>query len=141
MQNNLLSAPSYLNYLSDNEKKALSELKGRILEKYPEAKLILYGSKARGNYNKDSDIDLLIVINDDYQIDKDISFKELSNQNFMRVSKSIRAKILDDIVDIELKYDIDIDWQVEYKSYLNTRVAEIESWYQNIKREGIDLCP
>ena len=33
--------------LRNNEKKALEELKEKILKIYPEARIILYGSKAR----------------------------------------------------------------------------------------------
>jgi hypothetical protein len=51
-----------LDCLTDNERNALAELKGKILEKYPGAEVILYGSKARGDYNRDSDIDLLILL-------------------------------------------------------------------------------
>ncbi len=54
-----------LDCLTDNERKALAELKEKITEKYPGAKLILYGSKARGDYNRDSDIDLLILLDVD----------------------------------------------------------------------------
>lgn len=56
---------NYTKYLSDDEIKALSILKSNILEKYPTAELILYGSKARGDYNKDSDIDVLILLDVD----------------------------------------------------------------------------
>lgn len=139
MVSNIAKITKYSGYLTDNERKALFELKEKITEKYPGAKLILYGSKARGDYNQDSDIDLLIVIDDNYKIDKDISFEELRSRYFMRVSRDIREKILDIIVNIELKYDIFIDWQIEYGSYLNTRVAGIEPWYQNINREGVEL--
>lgn len=139
MGSNIAKITKYSGYLTDNERKALFELKEKITEKYPGAKLILYGSKVRGDYNQDSDIDLLIVIDDNYKIDKDISFEELRSRYFMRVSRDIREKILDIIVNIELKYDIFIDWQIEYGSYLNTRVAGIEPWYQNINREGVEL--
>jgi hypothetical protein len=45
--------------LKDNERKALRELKERLLKKYPGVEIILYGSKARGDFDKESDIDLL----------------------------------------------------------------------------------
>lgn len=38
------------------------ELKERVLEKFPEAEIILYGSKARGDFGNESDMDLLILI-------------------------------------------------------------------------------
>ncbi len=139
MRSNIAKTTKYLNYLTDNERNALLDLKEKVAEKYPIVKLILYGSKARGDYNRDSDIDLLIVIGDDYKIDKNVSFEELKNRYFMRINGDIREKILDIIVDIELKYGIFIDWHAEYKSYLNTRVAGIEPWYQNVNRDGVEL--
>ncbi|MHB1335378.1 MAG: nucleotidyltransferase domain-containing protein, partial [Candidatus Humimicrobiaceae bacterium] len=48
--------------LKDNERKALQELKERLLKKYPEVEIILYGSKARGDSDEESDIDLLILV-------------------------------------------------------------------------------
>lgn len=139
MQNNLAIAPKYYGYLNDNERKALSELKEKINEKYSGTKLILYGSKARGDYNEDSDIDLLIVIKDNYNISKDISFNELEKIYFLAVDKKIKDEILSIIVDIELKYDVFIDCQVENKNYLNTRIAGIMPWYKNVIKDGIEL--
>ena len=101
MGSNIAKTTKYSNYLTDNERKALSELKEKIAEKYPGAKLILYGSKASGDYNQDSDINLPIVIYDDYKIGKNISFEELRSRYFMRVSGDIREKILGIIVNIE----------------------------------------
>ena len=54
-----------------------TELKEKIKEKYPDAEIILYGSKARGDCDENSDIDLMIIIKDNYQINKGISFEEL----------------------------------------------------------------
>ena len=48
--------------LKDNEIKAIAELKKRVLQLYPDAEIILFGSKARGDYNKDSDVDILILL-------------------------------------------------------------------------------
>jgi predicted nucleotidyltransferase len=139
MQTNLAVAHKYSDYLNDNERRALSELKEKINEKYPGAELILYGSKARGDYREDSDIDLLIVINDKHNIDKDISFEELEKLYFLAVNKKIRDELLNIILDIELKHDIFIDWQIKNKSYLQTGLAQVVPLYKNIKREGIEL--
>jgi predicted nucleotidyltransferase len=48
--------------LKDNEVQAITELKKRILQLYPDATVVLFGSKARGDFNKDSDIDVLILL-------------------------------------------------------------------------------
>ena len=139
MQNNLLAAPGYLNYLSDNERKALAELKDKITEKYPGTQLILYGSKARGDYKEDSDIDVLIVINDKNKINKDISFEELKELYFLPADEKTEDEILNTVVGIERKYDCDIDYQVKNKSYVETNLAQVVPLYKNIKKDGIEL--
>lgn len=47
--------------LTNVERKAVREFKEKIVAEFPDAKLILYGSKARGDHSIDSDIDLLLV--------------------------------------------------------------------------------
>ncbi len=50
--------------LTKKEKLAIIEFAELLLEKYPNQikKLILFGSKARGNSNRFSDVDILVVI-------------------------------------------------------------------------------
>ncbi len=139
IKSNLSGRAGYLNYLTDNERVALTELKEKIAEKYPTAQIILYGSKARGDYDENSDIDILIVINDNYNIDKNISFEELEKRYFMAVDKGIEDEISNILVDIQVKYCISIDYQIKNKSYINTNLAGIVPLYQNIKKEGIKL--
>lgn len=139
MQTNLATTPKYSDYLNDNERKALSELKEKVTEKYPDTKLILYGSKARGDYNKDSDIDLLIVINDNYGIDKNISFEELRKLHFLPADKEVEDEILNIVVGVERKYGFDIDYQVKNKSYTQTNLAQVVPLYKNVRKDGIEL--
>ncbi len=47
------------------DKKLLAEIKKRVLQTAPDAKVILYGSYARGDANEESDIDLLILVERD----------------------------------------------------------------------------
>jgi predicted nucleotidyltransferase len=47
--------------LTANEAEALRELKKKISEVFQNSQLILYGSKARGDFNQDSDIDILVI--------------------------------------------------------------------------------
>ncbi|RZV36961.1 MAG: nucleotidyltransferase domain-containing protein [Candidatus Acidulodesulfobacterium acidiphilum] len=104
--------------LKDNEIKAVEELKKTILGIYPDAEIILFGSKARGDYTEDSDIDILILLNTE-------------------VNSKLEEKIIGDIYDIELKYGLLFgplikninDWNNDYKG--NPFLKE------NILREGM----
>ncbi len=136
-RNILPSSVSY--YLSPTEKKALAELKEKIKEKYPEAGIILYGSKARGDYNENSDIDLMIIIKDEHQINKSISFEELEKLYFLPVDKKVKNEILDILTDIQVKYCVSIDFQVKNKSYVETNLAGVVPLYRNIRKEGVEL--
>ena len=49
----------------------LAEIKRRVREAEPEAKIFLYGSYARGDANAESDIDLLILVDRDSINSKD----------------------------------------------------------------------
>ena len=134
-----LSGRTVSNYLTFTEKKALTELKEKIKEKYPEAEIILYGSKARGDYDENSDIDLMIIIKDNYQINKGISFEELEKLYFLPVNEKIENEILSIVTDIQVKYCVSIDYQVKNKSYIETNLAGIVPLYQNIRKEGVEL--
>ena len=48
--------------LNKKEKQALRELKEKLTEKFPDVDIILFGAKARGDFDPESDIDLLILI-------------------------------------------------------------------------------
>ena len=133
------SGQAVSNYLTFTEKKALSELKEKIKEKYPNAEIILYGSKARGDYNEYSDIDLMIIIKDNHRINKSISFEELEKLYFLPVDKKVKNEILDILTDIQVKYCVSIDFQVKNKSYVETNLAGVVPLYRNIRKEGIEL--
>lgn len=49
--------------LKEEDRKAVDGFKEMVLREFPEAEFILFGSKARGDSHKESDIDLLIVVN------------------------------------------------------------------------------
>lgn len=106
--------------LKDNEWKAVLELKERMLEKFPEAEIILYGSKARGDFDNESDMDLLILINS-------------------QVNSKLEEEITHITFALELKHDVVFGKIVENKNFWDTPLANAMPLHQNIDREGVRL--
>lgn len=61
-------------HLSRAERRALNAYKNFLLEKLPNQveRIVLYGSKARGDSTPDSDLDVLVVVNGDSSIRREI---------------------------------------------------------------------
>lgn len=101
--------------------KTLSKLKERLNNLLKDRLIhsVLYGSRARGDYDRDSDIDVAIIVKD---LDRDL-----------------KMRILDEVAEIEL----------EYLTPLSTLILAEESYHDllrrerrialDIKREGIPL--
>jgi len=95
-------------------------IKARIKQKNPSADIVLFGSHARGQSNKNSDWDILILLNQP------------------EVNRSLEKEYRDELFDIELEIEepisayvfSKIDWEDKH---------HMTPLYQNIKREGINL--
>lgn len=87
----------------------------------PGATLILYGSYARGDYSKDSDIDLLILLDRDRD----------------KISYDEEKKITDPLYALAFETGIMLS-PVVYttKGWANHRVTP---YYENVNREGVIL--
>jgi predicted nucleotidyltransferase len=109
-----------LKILNKKEKEALKELKSRLKKQISNTDVILYGSKARGNSEKFSDIDLLILV------DK-------------KVDRKLKEKIIDIRYDIELKYDVVFGLVIENKNFWDSSLANAMPFHQNVEKEGILL--
>ena len=106
--------------LRKNEKEALKELKEKILEKFPDVRIVLYGSKARGDSDNESDIDLLILVE-------------------AKVDTKLEEEIFHISYEIELKYDVVFGEIIENKDFWSTPLANAMPLHWNINREGISL--
>ena len=107
-------------YLNTIEEKALRDLKDKLIQVFGSRlrNIILFGSKARGDFNDDSDIDLLIVIDDLDLNDKDI--------------------VSDIVVDIQLEYELPIAVHRYSTKYYQEQMNNIVNLFMNnIKSEGI----
>lgn len=104
--------------IKENERIALEELKERLVQRFPDAEIILYGSKARGDFEKESDIDLLILVGS-------------------RITSRLEEEITHITYDIELKYDVVFGKIVENKDFWNSPLANAMPLHWNIDREGV----
>jgi len=109
------------NKLTIVEIEFLKLLKSKLKEELKDTfvDLVLFGSKARGDSNKNSDIDLLLVITDKKHIEK-----------------------ADEILfDLQMKYDLyDINMLIYSKSVYNEQLNNSKNIFLgNVKREGIRI--
>ena len=110
--------------LARHERAALSALVGRLRQRYGNdlRRVVLFGSKARGDFDTESDIDVLVVIsmrNDAYRY--------------------YWNDIVDITCDIELKYDVVISILIkETESYADMRSQDM-LLARNIEQDGINL--
>ena len=128
--------------LSDNEIKALGELKERINEKYPGTELILYGSKARGDFDEESDIDVLAIISGAIGKEMKEYWVDINGKPAIRVITpvdKVEKEIRGIKFKIELKYDVIIGLDIESKEYWASRFSKITPIHRNIDNEGIAI--
>ena len=96
------------------------KIKDAILQENSDAKIILYGSRARGTEFQESDWDILVLLNK-----PNVNFKD---------EQKIRHKLFD----IELETGESISTFVYSQKDWDTRLSETPL-FKNIKREGIYL--
>ena len=102
------------------EKKLFLDIKSLVSHAAPRSKVILYGSYARGDQRKGSDVDLLILV------DK----KKINSED--------EKKITWPLYGLEFETGIIISPMVKTKTEWETKYF-ITPLYENIKREGIEL--
>lgn len=110
-----------LKHLTLIERRALKEYVRRLRAEFGDViqRVILYGSKVRGDFDFESDIDVLVVVDN------------LDSQ---------RRRALTTIgIDVDLKYNVLIgDFLVDSK-HLEQMAKVREPLYQDVMAEGIDL--
>jgi hypothetical protein len=110
-----------LNYLTVNERAALDEYVGRLRAKYADQVVLvrLFGSKARGDFDAESDIDVLVVVkNSDW-----------------RFSDQVVVEVCDPNIEYNVVLSpIILSWD-EYQRMQAYRAP----FYQEVQRDGIDV--
>ena len=104
--------------LKQKEKKAVIEASKLLREKFPVKSVILFGSKARGDDDKESDIDLLLLTT------RPIHWKE-------------RKAIIDALFDIELNYNVVISTLDITVSEWEKGIFTIFPFHKEIRKQGV----
>lgn len=116
--------------LDENEQQALSEYKDFLSRRFPQQveRLILFGSKARGDFATGSDIDVLVIIQQRTEPTKEGSYPFGSTNPIWR-------EIVGTTFDLLMKYNVNISPTVigmnEYEEH--------SPLMNHIKKEGIEL--
>ena len=103
-----------------NRDKIIDEIVQIANKSHPDSEIVLYGSQARGDMNKYSDWDLLILLNQ-----SNITFEE-------------ETRIMDEYYELELSEGIVISPMIYTKIDWNNKYASIPL-HSNITKEGIKI--
>ncbi|MEW6541888.1 MAG: nucleotidyltransferase domain-containing protein [Bacillota bacterium] len=108
------------NAVSFRDKSNLWACKATIRSVLPDAKLVLYGSRARGDAEPESDFDLLVLVP-------------------APVSQATLQKLSDAIYDVELERGIVVSCLVCSDEEWNSSPWRVSPFRVNVEREGIVL--
>lgn len=105
--------------LTSRQAEALEAIKTRTLSKFEIAKMVLYGSIVRNDYDdKESDIDLLILTKNE-------------------LSRTKRHQITEIIFEENLKYETNFSGRVIPYSNWENGLYPLLTIYEDVKNEGI----
>jgi predicted nucleotidyltransferase len=104
--------------ITEQEKNLLYRCRNAIQKISPTAKVILYGSRARGDAETESDYDLLILVNDSVNLEKEHIFRK-------------------QIYPIELETGWIITVNVYSYTDWNSPIYKAMPFRQNVEKEGI----
>ncbi|MEW6666069.1 MAG: nucleotidyltransferase domain-containing protein [Thermodesulfobacteriota bacterium] len=106
--------------LGRKERVAIKEATGILKEKFPVQDVILFGSKARGDSDEESDIDLLLLTT------HPLHWKE-------------RHAIIDALFEVEMKHDVVISIVVNTLYDWHEGICTVLPIHEEINREGITI--
>jgi len=107
--------------LSLRENRIINIFKNKIEEKFPEEKIkiLVFGSKARGEASEDSDIDIIVITKSD-------------DRNLTREIRFIGYEL-------EIEFNIILSIQVLSEDYINYLRALPTQFIQNVDRDAIAI--
>jgi predicted nucleotidyltransferase len=104
--------------IKDNEKKAVLEASAMLREAFPVKEVVLFGSKARGDDDEESDIDLLVLTS------QPVSWNE-------------RKAINNALYEIQMKYDIIISTLITTVTEWNEGTFSVLPIHGEISDQGV----
>ncbi len=97
----------------------MREIKQAVLKVDSNAEVVLFGSRARGDFHEESDWDVLVLVDKD---EKDYEFKN---------------KIRNALFELELKFRIGISSIIRNKEFWQE--ISVTPLYQEIEKDGVPL--
>lgn len=97
----------------------VNSVRQKMHRHFPDAEVILFGSEARGDARRDSDIDLLVLLNQE------------------QVTFADKMAVIGSLEDISLKENVEISPIIYTK--MNWQQRPTDYFKMNINREGIKL--
>ncbi|MCX6843002.1 MAG: nucleotidyltransferase domain-containing protein [candidate division WOR-3 bacterium] len=107
-------------HLTPSEVAAVNRLKEVLTRDFGLVTLILYGSKARGDSHRESDIDVLVVLRDDFDW-------------------RTKHAIYDVCFDINLEHDVLLQPIIYSQVRYDDPLTRATSLYQNVLEEGVSV--
>ena len=104
--------------LDDRTRRILFTCRDAVCKSYPDARIVLYGSQARGQAGPESDLDLLVL---------------LDREVYSHITRSIR----DIHYEIGLQNDLVISVIVRSLDTWNSPIWQATSLYKEVEKEGI----
>jgi predicted nucleotidyltransferase len=116
--NNKCNSKEFVNFVSMNRRELINRVKETVRSVDPKARVILFGSRARGDSNNVSDWDFLILVS-------------------KRADEKLKRQIRDKLIDTEL----------EAEQVISTLIYSQDRWpdykvtplYKNVFKEGLEV--
>lgn len=105
--------------MKSKEHKVLKEFKRKVCSLFPDAEIILFGSKARGEDIRESDTDILILLE--------------------KYSPQYEDKIRDIAFETEMKQGVIMSLLIYAKDVWNSPAYRLLELYHWVEKEGIQL--
>lgn len=106
--------------LTEQESTAITELKRQLVTTFRVDSIILFGSKARGDHRKDSDVDVLVIVEEEETFEN-------------------RMKLYDHVFDINYQYGTEISCKLRNREKWIRGEGDYPLFIRDVIEEGIEF--